>query len=115
MPHLRYMPSRHMPHLGLLTMLLRRMETLLECACACRNHESNIALARYKSNKAKIGKGFLGIHALEFHKYPPDLMPLDYGVWDEVARRMSKQKIKGYSVEAFKKRLRRTAMLSLHQ
>ena len=37
-------------------------------------------------------------------KYPLDLMPLDYGVWDEVERRMSKQKIKGYdSVEELNK------------
>ena len=110
MPHLRYMPSRHMPHLGLLRMLLRRMKTLLECACACCDHESNIVLARYKSNKAKIAKSSLGNHALEFHKFPLDLMPLDYGLWNKVERRMSKHKIKGHeSVEAFKKRLRRTA------
>ena len=80
------------------------MGALLDCACACCNHESNIVLARYKSNKAKIAKSSLKIHALEFPKYSPDLMPLDNGVWDEVERRMSKQKIKGYeSVEALKK------------
>ena len=39
-------------------------------------------LARYKSNKAKIAKSSLKIHALEFPKYSPDLMPLDDGEWD---------------------------------
>ena len=53
----------------------------------------------------------LKILPLEFPKFSPDLMPLDYGVWDEVDRRMSKQKVKlGETVEAFKNRLRRTAM-----
>ena len=92
MPH-----SRHMPNLGFAGMLLRRMEALLECARACCNHESNIVLARSKSNKAKIAK------SSEFPKYSIDLMPLDNVVWDEVERRMSKQKIQGYeSVEALK-------------
>ena len=89
-----------MPNLGFAGMLLRRMEALLECARACCNRESNIVLARYKSNKAKIAK------SSEFPKYSLDLMPLNNVVWDEVERRMSKQKIKGYeSVEALKKEI----------
>ena len=48
---------------------------------------------------------------MAFPKYSPDLLLLDYGVWDELERRMSAQKVKGYeSVDAFKKRLRRAAM-----
>ena len=34
------------------------------------------------------------IHPLEFPKYSLDLMPLENGVWDEVDRRMSEQKVK---------------------
>ena len=48
---------------------------------------------------------------IEFPAYSPDLNRLDYGLWDEVERRMAKQKTpKKETVEAFKARLRRTAM-----
>ena len=59
------------------------------------------------SNKGKTAKTALNILPVEFPKYSPDLLPLDYGVWDELERRVSAQRVKGYeSVDAFKKTLR---------
>ena len=65
----------------------------------------------YKSNKAKAAKEELKVDTIDFPPYSPDLNPLDYGLWDEVERRMTKQKIPSReSIAAYKKRLRRTAM-----
>ena len=48
---------------------------------------------------------------MEFPKYSPDLNPLDFSLWDEVEGRMAAQKAPAReSIEAFKARLRRTAM-----
>ena len=65
----------------------------------------------YKSNKAIKAKGEMGIAAMSFPRYSPDLNPLDYSVWQEVESRMTKNKPKKLeSVNVFKKRLRRTAL-----
>ena len=63
--------------------------------------------------KTKLGaeaKKEVGIKPIEFPKYSPDLNPMDYFVWDEVQRRMDKSAPKRESMEAFKARLRKTAM-----
>jgi len=65
----------------------------------------------YKSNLAKAAKKTLGISAMHFPRYSPDLNPLDYFLWNEVERRMEKGEPKRLeTTDAFKKRLRRTAM-----
>ena len=65
----------------------------------------------YKSNKAIKAKEEMGIAAMSFPRYSPDLNPLDYFVWQEVESRMTKNKPKKLeSVDVFKKRLRRTAL-----
>ena len=65
----------------------------------------------YKSNKAIKAKGEMGIAAMSFPRYSPDLNPLDYSVWQEVESRVTKNKPKKLeSVDVFKKRLRRTAL-----
>ena len=65
----------------------------------------------YKSNQAISAKQDLKINPIEFPKYSPDLNPCDYFLWDEVARRMENNKPKGKeSMDAFKARLRRTAL-----
>ena len=52
-----------------------------------------------------------GIHALDFPKYSPDLNPMDFFLWAEVNRRMSKQKApRKETVATSKARMRRTAM-----
>lgn len=66
----------------------------------------------YKSNTALGAKRALGIVAVPFPRYSPDLNPLDYFLWAEVNRRMYREGAAPAreSVAGFKKRLRRTAM-----
>ena len=65
----------------------------------------------YKSSKGKAAKKELGIKPLPFPRYSPDLMPLDYSIWEAIRTRMDKKKIVGKeSADAFKKRLRMTAL-----
>ena len=64
----------------------------------------------YKSKKAVEAKEELGIHAMEFPKYSPDLNPLDFYLWDAIERRMRRAKAAPTSVAAYKARLRRVAM-----
>jgi hypothetical protein len=64
----------------------------------------------YKTKLGADAKKEVGIKAIEFPKYSPDLNPMDYFVWDEVQRRMDKNPPKLESMEAFKVRLRKTAM-----
>jgi hypothetical protein len=64
----------------------------------------------YKSNKAEKAKKDVGIVAMSFPRYSPDLNPMDYFLWEEVASRMGENEPRAVeTVEAFKKRLRRTA------
>ena len=65
----------------------------------------------YKSGKAKTAKRELKILPEAWPRYSPDLNPLDFSIWDEVERRMAKQKDPvRETVAKYKARLRRTAM-----
>ena len=65
----------------------------------------------YKSNAAKRMKETLRIRAIPFPRYSPDLNPLDFSLWQEVSNRMAQnQPKKVESVEAYKQRLKRTAL-----
>ena len=65
----------------------------------------------YKSNAAKKAKEEAGIHALEYPQHSPDLNPMDFYVWAEIERRMSKHRAPRNETQAqYKARLRRTAM-----
>lgn len=44
----------------------------------------------YKSRKATEVKDELGIRAMDFPRYSPDLNPMDFFLWEEVERRMAK-------------------------
>ena len=44
----------------------------------------------YKSHKAVAAKANLGVEAMTFPRYSPDLNPLDYFLWHEVEERMAK-------------------------
>ena len=64
----------------------------------------------YKSRAAEEAKAELGICAMEYPKYSPDLNPMDYFLWSEVQRRMDKQSAPANkSQKAYKVRMRRTA------
>lgn len=65
----------------------------------------------YKSNIAKKAKEDLGIHAIDYPQHSPDLNPMDFYVWAEIDRRMSKHKAPNNETQIqYKARLRRTAM-----
>ena len=64
----------------------------------------------YKSKEAVAAKVELGIHAMQFPKYSPDLNPLDFYLWDAVERRMRAARSAPKSVAAYKAKLRRVAM-----
>ena len=65
----------------------------------------------YKSSKAIRAKESLGIVAMQFPRYSPDLNLLDYFVWQDVESRMTKNEPAVLeTVQKFKARLRRTAL-----
>ena len=65
----------------------------------------------YQSSKALTEKTKLHINTITWPRYSPDLMPLDYFLWDDINRRMDKTAPRGNeSAAAFKSRLRRTAL-----
>ena len=65
----------------------------------------------YKSNAGKKAKAELGIDAIPMPVYSPDLNPLDYCLWEEIARRMvSSAPRRVETVQEYKKRLRMTAL-----
>ena len=65
----------------------------------------------YKSSKAMAAKCSLKIKTVAWPRYSPDLMPLDFCLWNDINKRMDETSPKGYeSVKAFKARLRRTAL-----
>ena len=65
----------------------------------------------FKSKVAMAAKKAMKIHPIEFPTYSPDLNPLDFSLWQEVEDRMSRQKTpRKESADAFKARLRKTAM-----
>lgn len=65
----------------------------------------------YKSSKGKAAKKELGIQTVDWPPYSPDLMPLDFSLWENIRVRMEKTDPAGNeSALAFKKRLRLTAL-----
>ena len=64
----------------------------------------------YKTRVAAAAKAALGIEAVQFPRYSPDLNPLDFYLWSEVERRMAKKTTGRESLAQYKARLRRTAM-----
>ena len=65
----------------------------------------------YKSGKAETEKRRLGLRAIDWPRYSPDLMPLDFTLWEDIEGRLELGAPKGKeSVAAFKKRLRRVAL-----
>ena len=65
----------------------------------------------HKCKKAVVAKRALSIGPMVYPCYSPDLNPLDYWLWTEVERRMSQHPSRvNESADAYKKRLRRTAM-----
>ena len=65
----------------------------------------------YKSGKARDEKNRLGIRTIDWPRYSPDLMPLDFSLWKDISDRVAEGAPKGKeSVAAFKLRLRRVAL-----
>ena len=65
----------------------------------------------YKSSKGKQAKKDLRIESVEWPPYSPDLMPLDFALWEHIRIAMERTDPTGNeSALAFKKRLRRTAL-----
>ena len=65
----------------------------------------------YKSKEATHAKAALNIAPIEFPTYSPDLNPCDYALWDEIERRMAEEAApQRETLDAFKARLRRTAL-----
>ena len=65
----------------------------------------------YRSNLAIAEKAKQGIQPIQFPTYSPDINPCDCALWDEVQRRMDGPKApKNETADAFKCRLRRTAL-----
>ena len=65
----------------------------------------------YKSSKGRMQKKLSGIRTVAWPRYSPDLMPLDFTLWEDIENRMIASAPSGVeSVDAFKARLRRVAM-----
>jgi hypothetical protein len=65
----------------------------------------------YKSGKAVAEKRRLHIKTVEWPRYSPDLMPLDFSLWADISKRVAETAPSGReSVVAFQKRLRRLAL-----
>ena len=65
----------------------------------------------YKSRAGQTAKKDVGIKPIEYPRYSPDLMPLDFTLWKNIEARMMKGTPGGNeNAEEYKKRLRRTAL-----
>ena len=65
----------------------------------------------YKSRAAIAAKKELGIRAMKWPRYSPDLMPLDFSLWANISKRMDASAPSGReTADDFKKRLRRVAL-----
>ena len=65
----------------------------------------------FKSSKGIAAKKLAKIKTIEWPRYSPDLMPLDFSLWTDISKRMQSTAPKGReSMEAFKARLRRMAL-----
>ena len=65
----------------------------------------------YKSGLAKTEKRRLGLKTIEWPRYSPDLMPLDFSLWADISTRTAAASPKGKeTVKAFSQRLKRFAL-----
>ena len=65
----------------------------------------------YKSSKGRMQKKMSGIRTVAWPRYSPDLMPLDFTLWEDIEKRVIATAPSGAEpVDAFKVRLRRVAM-----
>ena len=65
----------------------------------------------YKSGKGMAAKRSLKIKTVKWPRYSPDMMPLDFSLWNDINRRMDESAPSGHeSGRAFKARLRRLAL-----
>ena len=65
----------------------------------------------YKSKKAVAAKVDLGIKAIVFPRYSPDLNPLDFSLWDQIQAKMAQKGPRRVeTVTEYRARLRRTAL-----
>lgn len=65
----------------------------------------------YKSGKAVAEKRRLGINTIPWPRYSPDLMPLDFSLWNDINKRVAATAPTGSeTLAAFKRRLRRVAL-----
>ena len=65
----------------------------------------------YKSGLAKTEKRRLGLKTIEWPRYSPDLMPLDFSLWADISTRAAAAAPKGKeTVKVFSQRLKRFAL-----
>ena len=65
----------------------------------------------YKSTLGVEAKAEVNIHAIRWPRYSPDLMPLDFSLWESINAAMDKcAPSERESKDAFQKRLRRVAL-----
>ena len=65
----------------------------------------------YKASVALRAKAEVGIVTMDLPRYTPELMPLDYSLWEAVQTKMDEHRLTGReSPESFKERLRSTAL-----
>ena len=65
----------------------------------------------YKSGLAVTEKRRLGLKTIQWPRYSPDLMPLDFCLWTEISKRAAAEAPRGNeTVEKFSKRLKRVAL-----
>ena len=70
----------------------------------------------FKSSKGMAAKKRAKIKTIKWPRYSPDLMPLDFSLWDDISNRMQSTAPRGReSKEAFKVRLRRMALRTSHK
>ena len=65
----------------------------------------------YKSGLAMAEKRRLGLRTIQWPRYSPDLMPLDFCLWSEISKRAAAEAPRGKeTVEAFSQRLKQVAL-----
>ena len=71
----------------------------------------DIDLTGFKSGKQVAEKKRLHINTIPWPRYSPDMMPLDFCLWDGISKRMdATAPAEAESATAFKARLRRVAL-----
>ena len=65
----------------------------------------------YKSGLAMAEKRRLGLRTIQWPRYSPDLMPLDFCLWSEISKRAAAEAPRGKeTVEASSQRLKQVAL-----